>query len=298
MQDQFVSAYLATIRRRVFSPEGGFAGLEGGGYRADATAWGAVALEAVGQSPDWLTTARARLEAQQLADGRVSLSPQHPDAVWLTPLAVLAWHQARDYRDATDKATRFMLATTGRHWPRNPDLPYEHDPSIKGWPWISATHSWVEPTALAVLALRISGRGEHQRVEEGVRLLLDRQLPGGGWNYGNTRIFGRELFPFPESTGVALNALRGAAEPARVRKSLDYLHSSLREVRTPVALSWGLMGLAAWGEAPPEGGLWIKECLAKQERYGPYDTVSLSLLLVASRAPQGLESVFANRGKS
>ncbi|RJR33853.1 MAG: hypothetical protein C4567_16450 [Deltaproteobacteria bacterium] len=298
MQDPLTAAYLEILRQRVLEPEGGFAGHAGGGYRADATAWAAVALEAVGQRSDWLTLARGCLAAQQLADGRVSLSPQHPDAVWPTPLAVLAWHQARDYREATDKAARFMLATTGRHWPRNPSLAYEHDPSLKGWPWISATHSWVEPTAMAVMALRISGCGEHERVKEGIRLLLDRQLPGGGWNYGNTKVFGQELFPFPESTGVALNALRGAASPAQVRKSLDYLHSRLKEVRTPLALSWGLMGLAAWGEGPAAAGAWTKECLDRQARYGAYDTVSLSLLMAASRAPQGLESVFAVRGKS
>jgi hypothetical protein len=186
-----------------------------------------------------------------------------------------------------------LLTTKGLHWPRGPrDFPFAHDPDLKGWPWIAETHAWVEPTALAVMALRMTGYGEHARVKEGVRLLLDRQMPGGGWNYGNTRVFGQELLPFEESTGLALNALRGVAPPGQVRKSLDFLKARLKEVRTPLALSWGLMGLAAWGEAPAGALGWIGECLKRQERYGPYDTASLSLLLVASRAPQGLLSVF------
>ncbi len=294
MQDQLAAAYWGIIRTRVSDPQGGFAGKEGGGYRADATAWAAVALAAVGQGPDLLKAARARLAAAQLADGRVSLSPQHHETFWPTSLAIFAWHQAADYREAQARARRFLLATTGHHWRRPPDNPYEHDPSLQGWPWIAATHSWVEPTALAILALRITGYGEHERVKEGARLLLDRQLPSGGWNYGNTRIFGRELFPFPESTGLALNALKGLAPQEQIQKSLNYLKSRLQEVRTPLALGWGLMGLASWGEKPAGAHAWISECLERQKRYGPYDTASLSLLIVASRAPQGLESVFTN----
>jgi hypothetical protein len=294
MQDQFAAAYVENVRARVLDRQGGFAGLVGGGYRADATAWAAVALQALRRESDLLKNAQARLAAQQLADGRVCLSPEHPDTFWLTPLAILAWHRAPDYREAQARACSFLLATTGLHWQRTPDLPYEHDPALQGWPWIAKTHSWVEPTALAVLALRITGGGEHERVKEAVRLLLDRQLPQGGWNYGNTKVFGQELFSFPESTGLALNALRGTVPQPQVQKSLDYLKSCLREVRTPLALGWGLMGLASWGEEPAGARTWIGECLERQKRYGLYDTTSLSLLLVASRAPQGLESVFTN----
>lgn len=295
MQDQLDAAYLETLRHRVLDPEGGFADKNGGGYRADATAWAAMALQAMERRAEWLNPARSRLAARQSPDGRVSLSPQHPDAFWPTPLAILAWRRSPEHGEARARAVSFLLTATGVHWRRGANYPFEHDPALQGWPWIAATHSWVEPTALAILALRVSGRGEHPRVREGVRLLLDRQLPRGGWNYGNTRVFGQELSPFPESTGLALSALRGAADKSRVRKSLDYLHSQLQGVRTPLSLGWGLMGLAAWGENPPGAKVWIGECLERQKRYGVYDTASLSLLIVASRAPGGLESVFASQ---
>jgi hypothetical protein len=294
MQDQLAAAYLETVRARVLSPGGGFAGKAGGGYRPDATAWAVVALKAVGQGADLQKDAQARLAAEQLADGRISLSPQHPETFWPTPLAIFAWHKAAAHREAQARAGHFLLTTTGLHWQREPGSPVEHDPALKGWPWIADTHSWVEPTAMDVMALRITGYGEHERVKEAVRLLLDRQMPGGGWNYGNTKVFGRELFPFPESTGMALNALRGFVPQPQIQKSLDYLTSRLQEVRTPLALGWGLLGLASWGEKPPQALSWITECLGRQGRYGPYDTASLSLLMVASRAPRGLESIFSD----
>lgn len=291
MQDQLDSAYLKALDQ-VLDRQGGFAGKVGGSYRADATAWAAVALKALGGRAAWLGSARGRLAAQQLDDGRVTLSPQHPEAVWPTPLAILAWHQSPEHREAQARAVRFLLAFTGRHFRRSQNSIYEHDSALKGWPWIAATHSWVEPTALAVLALRITGWGEHERVKEAVSLLLDRQLPHGGWNYGNTKVFGQELFPFPEITGVALNALSGMGPQSQIQKSLDFLYARLQNVRTPLALSYGLMGLASWGKSPPEAQAWIRECLERQKRYGSYDTASLSLLLVASRALRGLESVF------
>ena len=292
MQDQLAAAYLESLRGRILNHPGGFAGKNGGDYRADATAWAVVALNALGREADFLEAAQARLAAGQLADGRVILSPQHPDAFWPTPLAVFAWHKNPEYREAQARGCHFLLTTTGLHRPRQPDSPSQHDPALKGWPWIADTHSWVEPTALAVMALRVAGYGEHERVKEGTRLLLDRQLPGGGWNYGNTKVFGQELFPFPESTGIALNALGGVVPQGQIQKSLDYLKSRLREVRTPLALSWGLMGLASWREAPPAALSWIAECLGRQRRYGPYDTACLSLLAVASRAPRGLANIF------
>ena len=292
MQDQFAAAYLDILRGRVLDRQGSIAGHNRGGYRPDAAAWAAVALQALGLGADLLPAIRTRLVAQQLPDGRVCLSPEHPETIWLTSLAILAWQGAPEQRQAQLRASRFLLTSTGRHWPRTPDMPFAHDSDLIGWPWIDKTHSWVEPTALAVLALRVNGWGRHGRVKEAVRLLLDRQIPGGGWNYGNTRVFGQELFPFPESTGLALNALKGMVPQARVQKSLDYLNSRLQEVRTPLALGWGLMGLAAWGQEPLKYRAWIKESLDRQKRYGPYDTAALSLLLVATRAPQGLESAF------
>ena len=54
-----------------------------------------------------------------------------------------------------------------------------HDPTLTGWPWVGGTHSWVEPTSLAVLALRREGLGKHPRVEEGLKVIRDRAIVSG-----------------------------------------------------------------------------------------------------------------------
>lgn len=181
-----------------------------------------------------------------------------------------------------------MLETTGTHEPREADSPVGHDTSIRGWPWVTNTHSWVEPTAIALLALQVTGYGGHERAQEATRLLLDRQLPRGGWNYGNTFVFDTELHPLPESTGVALSALAGRVPRELIQHSLDYLQHEITHLRTPFSLGWGLLGLSAWEERPAVARLWILESLKRQEKYGSYETSLLSLLLFALQAEKGL----------
>jgi hypothetical protein len=131
------------------------------------------------------------------------------------------------------------------------------------------------------LALRSSGHGEHPRVLEAVRMLLDRQLPSGGWNMGNTLVLGKELLPFPESTGHALTALNSFTTTEVVQKSLDYLNKIIQNLRTPLALAWGLFGLTSWNRRPENYRRLILETLERQEKYGPYDTDLLSQLILA-----------------
>ena len=285
------SRMLAELKARAL-PGGGFANREGEDFRPDATAWAALALMAYGVGGELQEKARRRLAATQLADGRVSISPEHPKAFWPTPLAILAWQGSPAYQKAQDRAVAFLLATAGEHWEREADAIHGHDTNIKGWPWTADTHSWVEPTSLAIMALEIAGKSAHERVAEGCRMLLDRQIPGGGWNYGNTTVFDEILHAMPESTGMALGALNGKTSRTSIQPSLDYLEKLVATLNTPRALGWALLGLGAWGVRPAAVGNWIGGCFARQDRFGGYDTVSLSLLLVAHRAPGGLKTLF------
>ncbi|MBI5482329.1 MAG: hypothetical protein HY906_25970 [Deltaproteobacteria bacterium] len=262
--------------------DGGFASHAGGAYAPEATAWAVLALVAAGAGPEQVPAARARLAAGQAADGRVSLDAEHPEAFWVTPLAALAWHGAPRQAAAASRAVGFLLATTGRHWPKAPGAATGHDPALRGWPWIEDTHSFVEPTALALLALRRAGQGAHERAREAARMLLDRQLPRGGWNYGNTTVYGQELRPAAVETGVALAALAGLTTQAEVLRSLAFARAEAARLRTPLSLAWALLGLGAWGERPAAARSWVLESAAAQPRRGAYPTTLLALLLLAA----------------
>jgi hypothetical protein len=262
-------------------PEGGFSVRGDGVFRPDATAWAVLALKSGLCCDQYISKACRRLVHSQLSDGRVPLSTVNPAAYWPTALAVLAWQKSAGQIDSIQRAVTFLINNTGVHFPKEKKSVAEHDTEIKGWPWVEDTHSWVEPTSMAVLALRSSGHGEHPRVSEAIRMLLDRQLPSGGWNMGNISAFGKELFPVPESTGTALAALNSFTTTEAVQKSLDYLNKIIQDLRTPLALVWGLFGLTSWNRRPENYRGLLLETLERQEKYGSYDTDLLSQLIVA-----------------
>jgi hypothetical protein len=118
-----------------------------------------------------------------------------------------------------------------------------HDGSLVGWAWVQDTHSWVEPTAYALLSLRSLGMGSHPRVQQGVRLLLDRQCEDGGWNYGNPVALGQQLESFPIPTAWALLALPPSPQ---VERGLARLLLT-REQPTTASLSMAILALHSHG---------------------------------------------------
>ncbi len=262
----------------------------------EATAWRALALRLAGAradgpavaAQDALAAGTALVNAQA-EDGRLSLSPMHPGAYSPTSIALLAWHGRPEFAAAHARALAFLLGVKGDHFPRDPQSPLGMDTDLAGWPWIERTFSWAEPTALALLALESAGLGGEARAGEGRALLLDRQIASGGWNYGNARVFGSDLRPAPESTGLVLAALAGRVEKHEVKASLAYLSDLVPAMRTPLSLGWGWLAMSAWNERRATDLVAaMRETLARESRYGGYQSAELALLAVAVAAPRGL----------
>ena len=157
--------------RRALRDDGGFPERAGGSFSPAATAWAALALARDPGSLPVAIRAAERLAKVQQPDGRVAVAVGHADAVWPTPLALLAWQATDSFPEPRDRAERFLLGVSGTVIGGGEksvgSAVVGHDGTIPGWPWILGTHSWVEPTALAVLALRRAGRASHLRVQEG-----------------------------------------------------------------------------------------------------------------------------------
>ena len=270
----------------------GFVNKLGGGYRPDAACWAIIALRAALGEDQLIQKARKQLAMVQAKDGRVCVSPEHPDAYWPTPLAILAWQASTDYKKEQSKAVKFLLDFSEIQNSALPEHIFGHDGTIKGWPWIARTNSWVEPTALALIALQAVQLQTHERAQDAVRLLMDRQLPNGGWNYGKTFVFGQQLRAIPIPTGISLQSLSGLVAREKVEKSILYLRSQLEHAQTPFTLAWTLLGLNAWREAPRNRNELVLSMLQKNEKIDCYDTVSLGALIVAYFCKNGFSPFF------
>jgi len=262
-----------------------------GSPATEPTALSAMALMAHDHEP----TVRAKLEwlaAIQSEDGSVGIGPGHASPQWPTSLVALAWKTAETtgHSDAfqanAHAAIQWLLSQRGTLLPRNPDV-LGHDTTLVGWPWVTGTHSWIEPTSFAVLALKACGNRDNPRTREGVRLLIDRLLPDGGCNYGNTTVLGGELRPHLQPTGLILLALENEQDDSnRVERSRAFLRQKLSGRTTATSLSYGLMGLAAHGEAIDESPSWLESASRPALERGQSDRIALLLLAsLGTRCP-------------
>jgi hypothetical protein len=238
--------------------DGGWPYVRGSSW-TEPTAYAVLALLAAGE----MAPARRGLRwilANQRADGGWPARTGIDQSAWVTALVALLPPEHLG-ASAHARAIAWLVRTTGtestptyrlREWLLgNPRLPEQEFP---GWPWIPNTAAWVGPTSLAVLALDKEYRRRpvpaiRERIDSGRRFLQTRMCREGGWNHGSVRALGYESSPYPETTGMALAALRGVRSPTTER-SLTVAQRFLGECRSADALNWLRLGLLAHGQLP------------------------------------------------
>lgn len=242
-------------------------------------------VDSARQVADWLV-------GLQASDGSVGVRASNRQPCWPTSLAVLTWatvhksESSRHYQLAIERSVHWMISHQGVTLP--PNTGHGHDTMLEAWPWVDDTHAWVEPTALHVLALKAIGLGSHPRTREAVRMLINRQLPTGGLNYGNTVVLGRLLRPHIQPTGLALLALAGETNESKsMQRSLAYLRGQLNSSTTTTSLSWSLLALAAHNQRPDEADVWLEAAYQRTIRREAslHKLALLSLAYLRGNAP-------------
>ncbi len=211
----------------------------------EPTLLAALALSVSGAPAERVKPLLAWAQKLQNADGSVGVDPGHRDqGVWLTAQAAIVFHHFGLAENAK-RALAFLLSLRSVTSAKDPKL--RQDDTLTGWPWVPGNFGWVEPTAWSIMALRLAALGGHPRAEEGARFLLDRQIPSGGWNYGNPALDGKELLPFWDTTGLALVALNGHGDPKRVAVSLELMEKNQGKIESLSGLSWAVLCLNGYG---------------------------------------------------
>jgi hypothetical protein len=127
------------------------------------------------------------------------------------------------------------------------------DPDKYGWPWISGSASWVIPTAFSIIAIKqftICNRStaSEKRIHLGVDMLLDRACVDGGWNSGNSVVYGVPLRAHVEATAIALLALQDEPRSELIQKSLAWLKKQAARVDSVSSLGWCILSLFVYQE--------------------------------------------------
>ena len=207
----------------------------GWGYRADQPAHlepTCLALLA-GAEQGW-----PALELHAAGDGSYRLARGRPQAVWPTALVLFTKAKSNIPASQLKPILDKLLTIEGKVVRLETSDAGDIDAGLLGWPWASDTFSWVEPTAWACLALRAAGQGNHPRVQEGLRLLLDRAFDHGGANYGSRVILGKQTEAIPGPTAILLLAMQGVKDQPRIDAAKGYLRVVAGQTTDVENLAW------------------------------------------------------------
>jgi len=240
------------------NPDGGWPYLSGRSW-TEPTVYAILALLAAGDNQPAQRGLNWLLRAQR-PDGGWPPQTGVDESTWVTALVALIPEDLLGGA-AHARAIRWLLGLTGKETSftyrlrerllGNP-IPPEHQNS--GWPWIPGAAAWVGPTSIALLALdkeyrRRPSASIAARLDEGRKFLLARMCQDGGWNHGSVRALGYESLPYPETTGMALAALRGVSSP-RVDRAIGVARDFLGHCRSADAINWLRLGLLAHRQLP------------------------------------------------
>jgi hypothetical protein len=159
--------------------------------------------------------------------------------------AALTWTAGQVYRN--DFSLSLLLAKAF-------NLPPAHAPGSV--PWYPGTAGWITPTSLTVLALSRTSRETHRSdlrdlAAQCCSYLLSRRCADSGWNHGGSKTRSDDAHSYPETTGVALLALRAAS----VTPPPESVALALRFVAKPESiegLSWIQMALQSPARPIPD----------------------------------------------
>jgi len=110
-------------------------------------------------------------------------------------------------------------------------------------------------------------------------MLADRCCLSGGWNYGNSNVLGKELFPYVSTTALALLALQDRRELPEVVRSFAWLAGNWQ--REPSALASSLTLIAMRGHQRPADDIQRAVCAYVGEAGVPANLAWNALALYA-----------------
>jgi hypothetical protein len=254
------------LRRRLLDARNG----EGGwGYEAfrtsrlEPTCWALLALREPRDEAD-------RLLAAWPSRGGALLEHHDGLANWSFHALALSTRLALGKAPAVELHPLANALTEARGVAVKSSLNQRQDNSLQGWSWVDDTFSWVEPTAAALLALKtcrakgIVVAGLDKRIRDGEAVLLDRLCVTGGWNYGNSNVFGQQLPAHIPTTAMALLALQDRAGEAFVERSLDYLEEHAVSSASTRALALTTLALKKHGRSTTGVENELREWIAGQ----------------------------------
>jgi len=282
------------------NPDGGWGAVPGKKSNTEVTALALLALKSVAKAPAEPAAQKAEkwLIDRQNADGSWPLNDSLKGPSWSTALAIVALSDRADLRDRLVKAGNWALEQEGSKPGILANLilaltfqkkAVQLNEDLVGWSWTPNSFSWVEPTSYFLLALKkirrhLAGKSIAERIQQGELMIYDRMCDNGGWNYGNSSVYGDQLWPYPDITAIALVALQDHQERKENQLSLRALGEMAIYTDSGLALSWSAICLSLYGQDSAQLRQRLVQRFAKTKFLGETKAIALGVLAVADGA--------------
>ncbi len=277
------------------NPDGGWGAAAGRSSNTEATSLALSAVLAGGEnsSGDRALRAALCLAARQNPDGGWRLNDVATAGSWTTALAVVALAGLPEHRQRAIAGARWLLTQEGSKpgilaelilWATGKSSANRINRDLIGWSWVPRSFSWVEPTSYALIAVKkvqsaLGDTSVAERIQQAEAMIYDRMCAGGGWNYGNSKVLDYALWPYPDTTALALIAVQERAAETANQQSLKVLEKLSQETNSGLACSWTAICLDVYGRPAVE---WRNRIVKRYRENGLLgETKSLGLALIA-----------------
>jgi squalene cyclase len=278
--------------------DGGWGAVAGRRSNTEVTALALLALRSAAADTTITDKAKDWLVKRQLADGSWPLNDSAKGPSWSTALAILALSGLAEERDRVVKAGSWVLEQAGGKpgllarligFLRGQKKVVRLNQDLIGWPWTTDNFSWIEPTSYCLIALKkvqqqLPAEKVQERIAQAELMIYDRMCDDGGWNYGNSEVYGEKLWPYPDTTALALIATQDRRERQENQRSLRLLNDLAVKANSGLALSWASICFTLYGKDNAA----LKESLAqrftKTQFLGESKALALAILAVGDGA--------------
>jgi hypothetical protein len=271
--------------------DGGWGYQQGKESATEPTAWALFALASSAESNDGINrissvTLRSRewLRTAQLPDHSWPAFGEFPEGRWLTSLACLALHQSGESTEAVAGGASWLCGEwpgDSKLWRRliqkifaKKNVLLRQNSALRGWSWTPGTSSWVEPTACALILLHALTASKanppqaEKRRELAEAMLYDRMCPGGGWNSGNSEVYGVAGEPLIGPTVWALIALQQYRDRSENQQALAWLLSKRESIQGPGSMALAHICFQVYGCVVPSMVPALREAYERNQFMG------------------------------
>lgn len=295
MIDQMTNALIA-----LQNPDGGWGATQGRRSNTEATSLAVSALKSLDQQSgnDRVIRGTTWLTERQNPDGSWRLNDVATGGSWTTALAIIALSAFPEHKKRVLEAARWLLVQEGSKpgilaililWATGRSNINRVNRDLVGWSWVPHSFSWVEPTSYALTALKkvrtsLTETNADERIQQGEAMIYDRMCKGGGWNYGNSKVLDYALWPYPDTTAVALIALQDRAGDQANQESLQALRKTADEANSGLSASWAAICLSLYGQDAADWQKRVEKRFRETGFLGETKTLALAVLALNGKA--------------